>query len=204
MKLDLGCGKNKKGPEWTGVDQINFPGVDLVMNLAGRVHSKPCEKRMEEEGGCTCPRDRNVFAPWPWADDSVDEAFSSHFIEHLTPSERKHFVEELWRVMKPGATAQIVVPYAFSERAYGDLTHQWPPLVGFWFLYLDANWCAANSAHHTYKANFSIGWGHNLRDDLKARNPEYQQEALGKELNSSMDMIANFTKVAMPVPVAAP
>jgi len=34
LKLDLGCGKNKKGPEWTGVDAIKFDGVDVVCNLA--------------------------------------------------------------------------------------------------------------------------------------------------------------------------
>lgn len=197
LKLDLGCGKNKK-PDWHGVDAIAFPGVDTVVDLAAREHTKLCLARRDEEGGCTCPRDRNVFTPWPWADESVDEAFSSHFIEHLGPHERRHFVEELWRVLRPNAQAQIVVPYAFSERAYGDLTHAWPPLVGFWFLYLDANWCAVNSAHHTYKANFSVTWGHNMRPDLAARNPEYQQEVLATQVNASMDMIATFTKKPLP------
>ena len=199
MKLDLGCGKSKKA-DWTGVDAIAFPGVDVVTNLADRVHTALCISRREAEEGCTCPRDRNVFAPWPWADESVDEAHSSHFVEHLNPFERKHFIEELWRVMKPGAQAQIITPYAFSERAYGDLTHQWPPLVGFWFFYLDADWCAVNSAHHTYKANFKVGWGHALRPDLMSRNAEFQQEALAKELNASMDVIATFTKAPMPTP----
>jgi SAM-dependent methyltransferase len=198
LKLDLGCGRTKRDG-FTGVDSIAFPGVDIVTNLADLLHTKACDERREKEQGCTCPRDRHVFKPWPWENDSVDEAVSSHFVEHLDAHQRRHFVEELWRVLKPEATAQIIVPYAFSERAYGDLTHQWPPLVGFWFFYLDASWCAQNSAHHTYKANFSVGWGHNPREDMKARNPEYIQEALAKELNASMDMIANFTKKPMPV-----
>jgi hypothetical protein len=198
LKLDLGCGRSKR-EGFSGVDAIAFPGVDIVTNLADRKHTDPCVARRAVEGGCTCPRDYNVFQPWPWEDNSIDEAFSSHFVEHLDVHARKHFVEQLWRVLKPEATAQIVVPYAFSERAYGDLTHAWPPLVGFWFFYLDAVWCAQNSAHHTYLANFSVGWGHNPREDLKSRNPEYVQEALAKELNASMDMIANFTKKPMPV-----
>ena len=33
IKLDLGCGKNKKGADWIGVDVIDFEGVDLVMNV---------------------------------------------------------------------------------------------------------------------------------------------------------------------------
>ena len=198
MKLDLGCGRSKKGPDWIGADAIAFPGVDVVVNLAERKHSDLCISRAAAEGGCTCPRDRNVFVPWPWGDNSVEEAHSSHFVEHLDPFERKHFVEQLWRVMAIGAQAQITVPYAFSERAYGDLTHKWPPLVGFWFFYLDADWCAANSAHHTYAANFKVLWGHSVRPDLAARSAEFQQEALAKELNASMDMGATFTKAEMP------
>ncbi len=197
MKLDLGCGRTKR-EGFTGVDKIAFPGVDVVTNLADPLHTRFCDERRPLEGGCTCPRDWHQFNPWPWDDNSVDEAFSSHFVEHLDVHARRHFVEQLWRVLKLGGTAQIVVPYAFSERAYGDLTHAWPPLVGFWFMYLDAGWCAQNSAHHTYKANFTVGWGHSLRPDLQARSAEYVQEALAKELNASMDMIANFTKLAMP------
>src|SRR5688572_13911022 len=101
IKLDLGCGPNKK-EGFLGVDSIKFKGVDVVFDLAtGR---------------------------WPWKDNSVSEAHASHFVEHLDAKERTHFVNELYRVLKPGATAQIIVPHWASQRAYGDPTHKWPPV----------------------------------------------------------------------------
>jgi predicted SAM-dependent methyltransferase len=78
LKLDLGCGKNKINAEFTGVDCIDFPGVDVVANLAEKKKGK--------------------FILWPWADNSVDEVHCSHFVEHLEPDERIHFANELYRV----------------------------------------------------------------------------------------------------------
>ena len=95
LKLDLGCGKNPK-EGFEGVDSRDF----------GQPHTLDLRK------------------PWPWADGSVEEAHSSHFVEHLTGAERIHFVNELHRVLVPGGKAQIIVPHWASCRAYGDLTHQ--------------------------------------------------------------------------------
>lgn len=96
IKLDIGCGKTT--PEgWVGIDAIDF-GQKHVLDV------------------------RKV----PYQDDSVDEVRSSHFVEHLTGAERIHFFNELYRVMKNGATAQIVTPNWSHSCAYGDPTHQWP------------------------------------------------------------------------------
>src|SRR4030042_4794091 len=95
MKLDLGCGKNKR-EGFIGVDVRAFDGVDQVIDLS---------------------------APWPWEDNSVDEVNCSHMVEHLKAEERIHFVNELFRVMKQSAKCTIIVPHWASCRAYGDLTH---------------------------------------------------------------------------------
>ena len=68
MKLDLGCGL-KKQEGYLGVDSLALPGVDLV-----------CDLRV---------------APWPWADNSAERAFSAHFVEHLTSAERITFFKSL-------------------------------------------------------------------------------------------------------------
>ena len=97
MKLDIGCGKNKK-EGFTGVDQYAMDGVDVVLNVA---------------------KDR-----WPWEDGSVEEAHCSHFLEHLDATERIHFYNELYRVLKVGGRATIITPHWASNRAYGDPTHK--------------------------------------------------------------------------------
>lgn len=107
IRIDLGCGKNKrKDGEWIGVDELNFDGVDVVLNVGK--------------------------SKWPWKDGSVDEVHASHFVEHLKPEERIHFVNELFRVLKNpqhqdgkivSGFATVIVPHWASQRAYGDLTH---------------------------------------------------------------------------------
>jgi SAM-dependent methyltransferase len=57
--------------------------------------------------------------PWPFADDSVDEAYSCHCIEHLQRGPWP-FLRELARVCKIGAPVEIRCPSPGS-----DLASQW-------------------------------------------------------------------------------
>ncbi len=167
LRIDLGCGKNKRDG-FTGVDCRKFPGVDLVADLRKR---------------------------WPWKDSTVDEAFSSHFVEHLTASERVHFANELFRVLKPGAKAQVVAPHWANARAYGDLTHQWPPVSEWWGLYLNKAWRDQNAPHNDgYTCDFDFGVGYGLRPDLMPRSPEVQQAAVEHEVNAATDLVFTLTK----------
>lgn len=168
MKLDLGCGKNRKGADWIGVDSRPFEGVDTVCDLT---------------------------KPWPWADGSVDEIHASHVVEHFKPAERIHFANEAYRVLKTGGQLTIIVPHVFSERAYGDLSHEWPPVTGFWFYYLDPEWRKVNAPHNDfYTCDFEATWGYSLRPDLSVRNIEYQQMAIANFKEACQDMIATLKK----------
>lgn len=116
-KLDLGCGLDpKKG----------FEGVDLYSPAPHKV-------------------DLLKF-PWPWADESVGELVSSHFIEHIPAREvgpgdlsaEPHrgltdflgqdmlfaFMDECWRVLRPAGTLLLVFPCARSDGAFQDPTHR--------------------------------------------------------------------------------
>lgn len=168
LQLDLGCGKNKL-QGYVGVDVRKFDGVDIVHNL-GEVK-------------------------WPWKDNSVHEVHSSHMIEHLTVPQRIFFVNELYRVMKVGAKAKIIAPNWASCRAYGDLTHQWPPICEMWFHYLFKQWRESNAPHNDfYKCDFDITWGYSVHQGLAGRNEEYVQHALAYWKDAGMDIIATFVK----------
>jgi predicted SAM-dependent methyltransferase len=133
LKLDLGCGMRKIGPEWVGVDRVKMVGVDLVLDLTARHRAKGYPEEPLQVGPVP-------FEPWPWEDGSVDEARANHFIEHLDAAERCHFFNELWRVLKPGAGIWVGGPDWSNQRAYGDLTHKWPPISSFFWLYLSRDW----------------------------------------------------------------
>lgn len=166
LKLDFGCGKNPRE---------GFQGVDI------RDFGQPFQVDLTKK--------------WPFKDDSVDEAHASHFIEHLTSEERIHFVNELYRVLKPGAKAQIIAPHWASCRAYGDLTHKWPPVSEFWFYYLSKDWRAQNAPHNDgYECDFDVTWGYSLHPSLTSRVSERQQEAIQFYKEAAQDVIATFVK----------
>lgn len=174
FKLDLGCG-GKKREGFHGVDQYPMEGVDTVLNIGEHA--------------------------WPWETASVDEAVSSHFVEHLTTQQRCHFYNELSRVLKPGAKATIIVPHWCSNRAYGDPTHQWPPVSEMSFYYLKREWRAANAPHtdkqwnaNGYDCDLDATWGYSFGPDLGVRNQEFIQFALANYKEAAQDLHATLTK----------
>ncbi len=91
--IDLGCGPHKRAGAY-GFDRRPQPGVDAACNI--------------EE-------------PLPLKECSVDLVYMSHVIEHVT--NLIGLMEEVYRVCKPGAAVEIVVPYYTSRGAFRDPTH---------------------------------------------------------------------------------
>jgi predicted SAM-dependent methyltransferase len=60
---------------------------------------------------------------WPWEDSSVDAIKAYDIIEHI--ANRIHFLNELHRVLKPGAQAEIEVPNSTKGAGFAqDPTHK--------------------------------------------------------------------------------
>lgn len=168
LKLDFGCGKNK-APGFHGVDSIAFDGVDTVLDLS-------------------------LPSPWPWKDETVSEARSSHFVEHLTSPQRLHFWDELYRILKFGASAQIITPCWSHECAYGDPTHQWPPLSQWTAFYLNKAWRDANAPHVPLHCDFDFQVVGSWDPWLETRNIETKTFAMQRYVNSFRDLVINLTK----------
>ncbi len=98
IKLDIGCGGNKNRG-FVGMDIRKEPGVDIVQDLE--------------------------VQPWPLPDECVSFAVASHVVEHINPVKfgMINFMNEVWRVLKPGAQFAIAVPYAYSQGFVQDPTH---------------------------------------------------------------------------------
>lgn len=101
IKLDVGCGGNKQGPDWVGIDYRPIKGiVDIVQDL--------------EE--------------FPWKalpDECAIVAIASHVVEHINPAKGTfiRFMDEVWRVLKPDGEFAIVCPYAGSPGYWQDPSH---------------------------------------------------------------------------------
>jgi hypothetical protein len=208
-KLDLGCGPNKR-QGFTGVDAVAFTGVDVVHEISAPVY-KPIPEGFEWMSDAF---ERKVvgYQTWPWPDNSIDEVHCSHFVEHLDRFQRVHFYNELYRVLKPGVYgadgkpkegfATIIVPHWSSCRAYGDFTHQWPPMSEFGNFYLGREWREKNAPHDDIKfnprglnCNFQPGWGYSLESGVAARNSEYVQYAMTYLKEACQDMILTITAI---------
>lgn len=162
LKLDLGCGTRKR-EGFTGVDSRAFEGVDIVHDLT---------------------------KPWPWEDNSVEEIHCAHTLEHFTATERIFFVNEIYRVLIPGGKALCICPHWGSCRAYGDLTHQWPPVSEAWFYHLKKSWRDDQAPHSNdyYNCDFDVTWGYGMHDLLLKRNQEFQQFALTFYKEAALDV----------------
>lgn len=165
LRIDVGCGKNPK-EGFVGIDSIDF-GQKYVLDV------------------------RNGL---PFADDSVDEVHSSHFVEHLDGPERVGFFNELHRVMKKGATALIITPNWSHPCAFGDPTHKFPPLSGWYPLYLNKAWRDTQAPHCGYSCDFDHVIAGSWDAWLEPRNQEFKQFAMNQYINSWRDLICTFTK----------
>lgn len=97
-RLILGCGKHhvKQENEIT-VDILSFPCVDIVADL-------------------------NLA--WPFEDNSVESISAIHLVEHL--DSLIHFMNESWRVLKPGGSLYLETPLAGGDvdLEWADPTHK--------------------------------------------------------------------------------
>jgi len=89
IMLNLGCGSQKlKG--YLGIDKKDN-GQDIIWDLTQGI---------------------------PFPDDSVDEVYSSHFVEHMSDDESIELFEEILRVLKKGATTHHRCPHQTHPTAY--------------------------------------------------------------------------------------
>lgn len=140
-KIDVGCGANKAGPDWIGMDYRKMPGVDIAHDI--------------------------TKFPWPIADETFDLALTSHVIEHINPlpvdpritglaelllakklvTQKEmdkfvgeiapgpiflRFMDEVWRILKPGGEFMCALPYAGSIGYFQDPTHVNPCNENTW------------------------------------------------------------------------
>lgn len=169
LKLDLGAGDNCKE---------GFLGVDFVKtNSTKYVH------------------DLFTF-PWPFKDSSVEEAHLSHFFEHVPQKLRAKFMDELYRVLQPGAKVTVITPYFNSVRATQDFTHEWPPISPNSFLYFNKKWREDNKlthGHYEMKADFDFQYGYSVNPTWAGRSDEARAFAVTHYLEVISDLHTTLT-----------
>ena len=198
LRLDIGCGKTKMDG-WEGIDSIDF-GQKHVFSVAEQDKLWYRQNHEFLMGDRDTPPVVPRYKAWPIADDSVSEVRSSHFVEHLDWDARVHFFNELYRVMKKGATAQIVTPNWSHSCYYGDPTHK-APLSQWYPLYLNKAWRDSNAPHDdsqyvkdAYKCDFDHVVAGSWDAAIEGRNAEHKQFAMNSYTNAWRDLIVTLTR----------
>lgn len=124
MKLNLGCGTNKL-KDFINVDSRKEVKPDIVADLNKRL---------------------------PFESNSVDFILTEHVLEHL--SNPLYFIEECWRVLKPGASIKIVSPHVAQFQSDGELDHERIGLSVFSFHYTTIH--SVKDRQYYSKARFEL------------------------------------------------
>lgn len=97
-KLNFGCGKviKPKKEGWINVDIQKAKEIDKSFDF-------------------------DKF-PYPFKDNEFDYVLADNVLEHL--ENPKKVVNELWRISKPNAIIEVIVPYYKSNGAYNDFGHK--------------------------------------------------------------------------------
>jgi hypothetical protein len=84
----------------------------------------------------------DLSLPWPWETSSIHLVMAHDIIEHI--ADRVHFMNELHRVMAPGAAVEIITPNATRGAGFAqDPTHK-------------SMWCM-NSFQYYQAGSFAVG-----------------------------------------------
>jgi SAM-dependent methyltransferase len=80
------------------MDNAALPGVDVVHDL--------------------------LDFPYPFPDNSADEVYLNHVLEHFVLSDTQRILREIYRILRPGGVLHLRVPQVFSIAAWADPTHK--------------------------------------------------------------------------------
>ena len=198
-RLDLACGDNKVSEDFCGVDVVDIPGVDIVHDLT--VYPWPFEDNSVEEIYCS-----HYIEHIPHVDalseiktiltecSSFDEFKSKVETLPYVKDGFIRFMNEVYRILKPGGKIKIISPYVTNIRAFGDPTHT--RYIHDWsFYYFNKEWRDVNKlSHYGIDGDFDVKFSYFIDDSLALKSNEVREEAFKKDWNSILDIIVELTK----------
>ncbi|MBU2623837.1 MAG: methyltransferase domain-containing protein [Proteobacteria bacterium] len=127
VKVNLGCGLAVT-TGWINVDgSLNafvatlpevFHRLAFRLSGANRYYSEPEYRHLLASNTFF---HANLSYGIPSKNESVDFVYSSHFLEHLCPSEAESFLRECLRILKPGGVIRVCVPdLAYAMKMYSS------------------------------------------------------------------------------------
>jgi SAM-dependent methyltransferase len=165
LKIDLACGQNKV-EGYFGIDKVSGDKVDAVVDL-------------------------EQF-PWPIESNSVEDIVCNHYAEHTTDLIK--FMDEVYRILKPGGKMKIISPYYTSIRCWQDPTHK-RAISEATFLYFNKQWRDTNKLdHYGIVSDFDYTYGYDLSMEWATKHEDARNFAIAHYSNVVNDIHVVLTK----------
>jgi SAM-dependent methyltransferase len=130
--------------------------------------------------------------PWPIESNSAEEIVCNHYVEHVTDLIK--FMDEIYRILKPGGKVKLVAPYYTSIRCWQDPTHK-RAISEATFLYYNKEWRTNNKLdHYNIKSDFDYTYGYDMNTQWANRAEEARNFAILHYWNVINDIHVMLTK----------
>ena len=203
LKLNIACGQLCEDG-WTGIDIVKCKAAPPIRDENDKIIRKFKDVDIVH--------DLNKY-PWPIKSNSVDEAYISHYVEHIPmgymqpngevtiiPKSLKAkelffcFYDELCRILKKGAKCTVIGPYYSSIRCWQDPTHR-RTIGDTTFLYLNKKWREDNKLdHYNCTCDFDYSYGHVVNPPWNMKSEEARNFAIQHYNNSVSDIQVTLVK----------
>jgi len=200
LKLDLACGDNKR-EGYIGIDIAKTDGVDHIVDL--QAYPWPIESESAEEINCShyiehIKHDNVALDLKQVLDKSSSfEEFKENVnnTDFLAPQDGfVKFINEVYRILKPGGKVYMVAPYWSSHRAVGDPTHV-RHIADSTMWYLDKPWMTKNKLeHYGIVADFEVKLTYYINNEMTLKSEQVRTKAFMHDLNAIEDIIIELTK----------
>ena len=202
LKLDLACGAliNKK-EGYFGIDIIPHEGVDCVMDL--QRYPWDIESNSAEEINCShyvehikhdnvSARIQDVVNKSATFEEFKKNINTPEFTDNL--DEFIKFMNEVYRILKPGGKLTITCPFYTSVRAFGDPTHT--RYIGDWtFYYFNKEWRDLNGVGHlNLECDFDIRYSYGIENEMTLKSEEVRNKHFKYDWNVINDIYAVLIK----------
>ena len=199
-KLNLACG-DVRIEGYHGIDYKKTEAADTIMDL----EVFPWDIASESASDIICshyvehtPTDtyaKRVVKAINGSDDFVSLKEKVAKIDLNAPSDGLIlFMDEVYRILKPGGTIKIVAPYYASIRAWQDPTHR-RAISDATFLYFNKGWRDANRlSHYDIKSDFDFTYGYDINGVWNTKHDEARNHGILHYINVVNDIHVVLTK----------
>lgn len=110
VKINIGCGPNGQLPGFDNLDNspsalvAKVPYLKRLLRLMGVISEEQYTANWSNVIRCDASR------RLPYANESVDKIYSSHFLEHIPEDRGRKVLRECYRVLRKGGVMRLVVP----------------------------------------------------------------------------------------------